>query len=267
MLKDAVSMPGISMTCVLNKALKMKCLGDSPAGASQKGCPNLYAPGQPCNYKCNEGCIVRGCGDCKQVRTDCKICPKNKPYELLKTRMVGGPTIIFSRYLEVGVSQIRFHKYRNPKTCASIIGFSANSLYVYCSGQEMLCGKEEYVEVENPQDSSVIKDLCDKVLMGELFDFLQVDIQVPDALLEKFNEFSPLFIIDSIPENQIPQHMKDYQERTGRSAIRGTKKLLGVTKATEILLYTLMLKWYLSHGLTVTAIHKYLKYVARRPFS
>ena len=42
--------------------------------------------------------------------------------------------------------------------------------------------------------------------------------------------------------------------------IRGTKKLLGVTRATEILLYNPMLKWCLNHGLKETAIHKYLKY-------
>ena len=61
--------------------------------------------------------------------------------------------------------------------------------------------------------------------------------------------------------------MKDYQERTGRKTIRGTKKLLGVTKAKRILLYTLMLKWYLSHGLKVTSIHKHLKYESGKPFS
>ena len=147
------------------------------------------------------------------------------------------------------------------------IGFDANSLYLYCSGQKMPCGKGEYVEIENPKDSGAIKDLCDKVMKDELFGFLQVDTHVPDELLEKFNEFSPLFIVDSIPKEQIPQHMKDYQERTGRSMIRGTKKLLGVNGATDILLYTQMLKWYFSHGLTVTAIHKYLKYVSRKPFS
>ena len=103
--------------------------------------------------------------------------------------------------------------------------------------------------------------------MGELFGFLQVDIHVPDGLLEKFSEFSPLFIVDEVPEDKIPQHMKDYQKRTGRKTIRGTKKLLGVTRATGILLYMPILKWYLSHGLEVTAIHKYLKYESGKPFS
>ena len=84
MLKDAVSIPGISMIYVLNKALKMKKPGD----------PDLYAPGQPCEHKCNEeGCLGKDCTDCKRVRADCTECSKNKPYELIKTGMIGEPSI------------------------------------------------------------------------------------------------------------------------------------------------------------------------------
>ena len=39
-----------------------------------------------------------------------------------------------------------------------------------------------------------------------------------------------------------------------------------MTKAKKILLYTPLLKWYLNHGLEVTAVHKILKYVKGRPF-
>ena len=40
--------------------------------------------------------------------------------------------------------------------------------------------------------------------------------------------------------------MKDYQKRTGRKTISRSKKLLGVTRTTRILLYMPILKWYLS---------------------
>ena len=131
----------------------------------------------------------------------------------------------------------------------------------------MPCSKEEYVEVSNSRDPGSVRDLCNKVVMGESFGFLQVDIHVPDVLPETFSEFSPLFVVDSVPEDLVPQHTKVYRERTGRKTISRTKKLLRVTRATEILLYTPMLKWYLSHGLKVTAIHKYLKYVSGCSFS
>ena len=65
-------------------------------------------------FKCNEECI--GYKDCKRVRSDCTQCAKNKPYKLLKTGMVGGPSIIFCRYAVIGVSQIRSHKYMDAKS-------------------------------------------------------------------------------------------------------------------------------------------------------
>ena len=89
----------------------------------------------------------------------------------------------------------------------------------------MPCGKEEYVETSLKESC---KELCDQVLRGELFGFLQVDIHVPDELIDKFSEFCLLFIVDTIPNKLIPRHMHEYQESTGQKAIQGTQKLLGV---------------------------------------
>ena len=164
---------------------------------------------------------------------------ESKPYKLLKLEWLE-PSIIFCRYPEVGVSQIRSHKYVDAKVCKPINGWDASSLYLYCSGQEMPCDKESYVEVSNPR---IIKDLRDKVMTSELFRFLQVGTHVPDGLQEKFNEFFPLFIVDEVPEDKIPQDMKDYQKRTDRKTISGTKKIWEVTRATEILLFVLIPKW------------------------
>ena len=252
MLKDAVSIPGISMTYVLNKVLDM--------GA------DLYLPGQPCSHNCQNECVKLSCKACKQIKIDCTLCAKDKPYELLKTGMIVGPSIVFCRYAEAEMAKIRSHKYENAKTCKSVVGFDANSLYLYCSGQDMPCGKEEYVEIEKPNDPKLIDKLCKDILEDKLFGFLQADILVPDNLKEKFIEFSPLFVVDIVPENMIPKHMKDYQKNTGRKTLQSSRKLLGVTKAENILLYMPVLKWYLNHGLKVTGIYEYLKYKPSRPF-
>ena len=260
LLKDAVSIPGISMTYVLNKALKMK----------KKSGPDLFAPGDPCKCKCSDDCEKEKCKDCKQTRKDCKIHTKNEAYEILTTGMVGGPSIVFCRYAEAGVSQIRSHSEADAKTCRAVLGFDANSLYLYCSGQEMPCGKEKVFSSNpkaKPEQSSEEKDeLIQNVLNDKLFGFFQVDIEVPEQLLDKFSEFSPLFILSEVPEDQIPQHMRDYKINTGRKKIKNNKKLLGVMKAEKILLYSPLLNWYLNHGLQVTKIHKYISYTPGRPF-
>ena len=255
LLKDAVSIPGISMNYVLNKALKMK----------KKSEPDLFAPGDPCKCKCKVDCEKFPCEGCKQTRKDCKIHTKNEAYEILTTGMVGGPSIVFCRYAEAGVSQIRSHIYgrADAKICRSVQGLDANSLYLYCSGQEMPCGKEKVFHCDPEEKDKIIQN----VLNGKLFGFFQVEIEVPEQLRKHFSEFSPLFILDEVPEEQIPQHMKDYQINTGRKKIKNNKKLLGVMKAEKILLYSPLLKWYLNHGLRVTKIHRYISYTSSRPFA
>ena len=254
LLKDAVSIPGISMMYVLNEALKRKKYSE----------PDLFAPGEPCKCKCSDDCEEAGCEKCKEISDNCKICTKNEAYEMLKTGMIGGPSIVFCRYAEAGVSQIRSHIYKDAKTCRAVLGFDANSLYLYCSGQEMPCGKEKVFRCNGGVEEK--DEIIQNVLNDELFGFFQVDIEVPKQLRKRFSEFSPLFILDEVPEDQIPQHMKNYQINTGRKKIKNNKKLLGVMKAEKILIYSPLLKWYLNHGLQVTKIHKYISYTPGRPF-
>ena len=255
LLKDAVSIPGISMTYVLNEALKQKKYSE----------PDLFAPGEPCKCKCSDDCGEKGCEKFREVRDNCKICTKNEAYEILTTGMVGGPSIVFCRYAEAGISKIRSHIYSEAKICRTVIGFDANSLYLYCSGQEMPCGKEKVFHC----DSGAAKqdEIIQNVLNDELFGFFEVDIEVPEQLWKRFSEFSPLFILAEVPEEQIPQHMKNYQINTGKKKIKNNKKLLGVMKAEKILLYSPLLKWYLNHGLQVKKIHRYISYASSRPFA
>ena len=189
---------------------------------------------------------------------------------MLKTGMIGGPSIVFCRYAEAGVSKIRSHIYSraDAKICRSVQGLDANSLYLFCSGQEMPCGKEKVFQANPEEKAERAKqdELIQNVLNDKLFGFFQVDIEVPEQLRKHFSEFSPLFVISEVPEDQIPQHMQDYKINTGRKKIKNNKKLLGVMKAEKILLYSPLLKWYLNHGLQVTKIHRYISYTSGTPF-
>ena len=249
LLKDAVSIPGISMTYVLNKALKRKKYSE----------PDLFAPGEPCKCECSsDDCQKKGCEKCKEIRDNCEICTKNEAYEMLTTGMIGGPSIVFCRHAEAGVSKIRSHIYSeaDAKTCRSVQGLDANSLYLFCSGQEMPCGKEKVFKCNPGEKDEIIQN----VLNDKLF------VEVPEQKRKRFSEFCPLFVISEVPEEQIPQHMKDYKINTGRKKIKNNKKLLGVMKTEKILLYSPLLKWYLNHGLQVTKIHRYISYISGRPF-
>ena len=264
MLKDAVSIPGISMAYVLNKAVKL----DKKL--------ELYTPGGLCE-KCRDreedcrACDCMGaCADCAADKTTtgkCK-CEETTAYELLKTGMVGGPAIVFCRYHETGTTQIRSHVYgEEAKDCGGIIGYDANALYLYCSGDQMPCGKETLVVNRRPYEEKRIKKFCRNVLKDKVFGFAQVDVEVPLELYDRFSEMAPLFVVQEIPEGCIPEHMHEYLRETGRKRIPGTRKLCGLMKATRILLYTPLIKWYLSHGLCITAVHQLLEYTPGKPFA
>ena len=193
LLKDAVSIPGISMMYVLNEALKRKKYSE----------PDLFAPGEPCKCECSsDDCgKTEGCEKCKEIRDNCKICTKNEAYEMLKTGMIGGPSIVFCRYGEAGVSKIRSHIYsEKAKNCRSVHGLDSNSLYLFCSGQEMPCGKEKVFKCNPGEKNEIIQN----VLNDKLFGFFEVDIEVPEQKRKRFSEFCPLFVISEVPEDQIP---------------------------------------------------------------
>ena len=56
-------------------------------------------------------------------------------YKDLKNGIVGGPSLVFNRYQEAGVTKIK-----NNELCERAIGYDANSLYLNCTGLEQCTG-------------------------------------------------------------------------------------------------------------------------------
>ena len=158
------------------------------------------------------------------------VCKKTAVYELLKTGMVGRPAQVFTRYHEKDITRIRSHVYEEKlkiekgKLKKGIIGYDTNALYLYCSGDVMPCSKDTLVVNKKLFDQKRIAKFSKVVLKGKVFRFAQVGIEVPDELCDKFGEMPPLFVVQEIPDRDIPEEMKIYKEKTGRK--RG-KEVLG----------------------------------------
>ena len=143
----------------------------------------------------------------------CK-CEKTTVYDLLRTAMVGRPGQVFTRHHEKDITRIRSHVYEEKsKLTKGVIGYDANALYLYCSGDIMPCGKDTLVVNKKPFDQKRIAKFSKDVLKGKVFGFAQVDIEVPDELYDKFSEMSPLFVVQEIPDRDIPEEMKIYKEK------------------------------------------------------
>ena len=187
--------------------------------------------------------------------------PGKEAYEMLKAAVVGGPSLVFTRKHVAGKTRIRSHKYKDYAYLVKrILGFDANSLHPSTMAKEMPCGKEFVEHYEDPVLAA--HTIIGRMYSTRWFGFAEVDIEVPRYLWEKFEEFPPIFI----SEEGIPQHMKDYLAQSGRTAMPNQKKLLGVLKAKKVLLYMPLLKWYIEHGLKITAVYCTIDYMPRRVF-
>ena len=138
--KDAVSIPGITMTYVLNKSLekdKTREL-DVPIGLCHI-CRNKREQLQNC---CCNGVLKCG-GYCEECQIDLQAfqkceCGKAVVYELLRTGMVGGQEQVFTRYHEKDITRIRSHVYREESKLIKISKLIMQICYIF-AGQVMQC--------------------------------------------------------------------------------------------------------------------------------
>ena len=149
--------------------------------------------------------------------------PGPEAYEMLKAAVVGGPSLVFTRKHVAGQTRIRSHKYKQSSIVKRIMGFDANSLYPSTMAKEMPCSQEFVEHYEDPGQAA--QDLIPRMYSKRWFGFAEVDIEVSQDLWEKFEEFPPIFINQSVGEEGIPQHMKDYLAKSGRVAQLSLKKL------------------------------------------
>ncbi len=79
---------------------------------------------------------------------------------------------------------------------------------------------------------------------------------------------SPIFkniAIDSSKKDVIGEHMFNYCQNNN-IPLHKSKKLIGSMFGEKILLYTLLLKWYLEHGLIITKFYEAIEYNKKRMF-
>ena len=186
--------------------------------------------------------------------------PTEPVYELLKKGMIGGPSIVFCRYAETGVTKIKNHLFEDARVCKSVVGYDANLLYPYTFSRQMPCGKAQY-----RSKCQIPTNVRRMILNDEIFGFFLVDIRVPDDLKETFSEFPPIFIITQVPDEQIAPAMRAYRDRPGRA--KGARKLVSVLEAKKVVLYSPLIKWYLQKGLIIDQFYEAAIYNPGQPFS
>jgi len=223
-LKDAVSIPGVSLHYMLRGFVEKE--------KKKKKGADLYSPDK-------------------------------EAHEMLKEAVVGGPSLVFTRYHEVGVTKIRSHRIAEPRLCKNILGYDANALYLSTMLRDMPCRKGRVVHYNNEAATPI---LTKRLKEEKWFGFAEVDIEIPEHLRPKFEEMCPFFYNKEVPIEAVPQHMLDCLKRTGRKRGDG-RKLMGALSANKILLYAPQLRWYIDHGAVITNVYRTIDYQPTKIFT
>ena len=219
-MKDAVSIPGVSLHYLLRGAIERNA--------------DLYSP-------------------------------DNEAYEMLKEAVVGGPSLVFTRYHEVGKTRIRSHQIAEPKLCQNILGYDANALYLSTMLRVMPCGKEKVVHYTGEYQINGAPILTHRLKEKSWFGYAEIDIEIPKHLHKKFEEMCPFFHNKPVPTKAVPEHMLKYLRDTGRK--RGEdKKLMGTLSAQRILVYAPLLLWYVNHGAVIKRVYRTIDYTPAKIF-
>ena len=111
---------------------------------------------------------------------------------MLKGAVVGGPSLVFCRKYEAGLTRIRSYKHQDAKVCRKVLGYDANALYPSTMLGLMPCGKGEVQDW--PQAEECLRNFIDAVKPEiKMVRVAEVDIEVPRELWSKFEEMPPLF--------------------------------------------------------------------------
>ena len=119
------------------------------------------------------GCVERGA----DLYSPCK-----EAYEMLKEAVVGGPSLVFTRYHEVGLTKIRSHRIAKPLVCKNILGYDANALYLSTMLRDMPCGKGNVLHYNNEAAAPI---LTQRLKEEQWFGFAEVDIEIPKHFLQQ----------------------------------------------------------------------------------
>ena len=219
-MKDAVSIPGVSLHYLLRGAIERNA--------------ELYSPSK-------------------------------EAYDMLKEAVVGGPSLVFTRYHEVGKTRIRSHQKAEPKLCQNILGYDANALYLSTMLREMPCGKERVVHYTGEYQIDGAPVLTHRLKERSWFGYAEIDIEIPNHLHQKFEEMCPFFHNKTVPVKAVPEHMLKYLRDTGRK--RGEdKKLMGTLSAQRMLVYAPLLLWYVNHGAVIKRVYRTIDYTPAKIF-
>ena len=108
--------------------------------------------------------------------------------------------------------------------------------------------------------------LLEGIKKGNLFGYVQCDIEVPENLRANFANFPPIFKNTLVSKNDIADLMKTYAEEEEIMS-QPRKMLISSFTLQNGTLNTLLRLFYLQLGLVVTKLHRFVEYTPEKSFN
>ena len=110
--------------------------------------------------------------------------------------------------------------------------------------------------------SLAAEQLLGEIKEGKLFGYVQCDIEVPENLRSKFDNFIPKFKETLVSKSDIEDLTKNYAEE-GRLLSQPQKKLISILTLQNGTLFTPLFLFYLQLGLVVSKVHRSVEYTRK----
>ena len=110
------------------------------------------------------------------------------------------------------------------------------------------------------------EQLLQGVIDGQLFGYVQGDIEVPDHLRDYFSNFPPFFEKTVVSRNDTGDLMKEYAEKEGIMS-QPRRMLVSSFHLNNGNIITPSLLFYLHLGLECTKIHQFVQYTPKKCFN
>ena len=126
---------------------------------------------------------------------------------------------------------------------------------------------EQHIREHFPYRRSLaLEQLLEEIKKGKLFGYVQCDIEVPENLRSKFNNFPPIFKDTLVSKSDIGDLMENYAEEE-RFLSQPRKMLISSFTLQNGTLITPLLLFYLHLGLVCKKIYRFLGYTPRKCFN
>ena len=102
-------------------------------------------------------------------------------------------------------------------------------------------------------------EVLESIRNDKMFCAVEVDIIVPNHLLEYFTDMPPIFKNTDVTFEDIGDYMKQYCIENS-IGFESRRYLIGSMKGDKILLASPLLKWYMEKGLVITKVHQLVEF-------